>query len=158
MLILLDIDGVMVPANSWKKPEFLNDGFPVFSSRATYALQKIISETSADILLTTSHKSKYSISEWFKIFESRGIIVSNIGRLSENIFYLNRKEEILNWFYSKKDDENFVIIDDDKSLNGLPNFLKENLVLTSPLVGLTDELAIEAADILRKKELISLSK
>lgn len=27
MLILLDIDGVMVPANSWKRPEFLADGF-----------------------------------------------------------------------------------------------------------------------------------
>ena len=64
MLILLDIDGVMVPAKSWKRPEFLNDGFFAFSSDATSALQKIISETSADILLTTSHKSKYTIQEW----------------------------------------------------------------------------------------------
>jgi Swiss Army Knife RNA repair-like protein len=152
MLILLDIDGVMVPANSWRKPEFLSDGFPVFSSRATNALQKIISETSADILLTTSHKSKFSISEWFKIFELRGIEVNKIDRLSENISYLNRKEEILNWFNSKPDYEKFVIIDDDKSLNGLPVFLKEHLTLTSPLVGLTDELAKEAIVNLNKEE------
>ena len=31
MLVLLDIDGVMVPANSWKKPEFMDDGFPMFN-------------------------------------------------------------------------------------------------------------------------------
>lgn len=153
MLILLDIDGVMIPANSWKKPEFLNDGFPVFSSRATHALKRILSETNADILLTTSHKSKYSISEWFKIFEERGIHVNTIGRLPENKSCLNRKEEILNWFNSKFDRENFVILDDDKSLNGLPLSLKENLVLTSSLVGLTDELAMEAILILRKQEL-----
>lgn len=158
MLILLDIDGVMVPANSWKKPEFLNDGFPVFSSRATHALQKIISETSADILLTTSHKSKYSISEWFKIFELRGIVVNKIDRLSENLSYLNRKEEILNWFNSRNNHENFVIIDDDKSLNGLPLFLKEHLILTSPLVGLTNELAIETIVNLNKEKLDTISK
>lgn len=158
MLILLDIDGVMVPANSWKKPEFLNDGFPAFSSRATNALKEIISETSANILLTTSHKSKYSISEWFKIFELRGIHVNKIERLSENPSFVNRKEEILNWFNSKSDYEKFVIIDDDKSLNGLPFFLKEHLTLTSPLVGLTDELAKEAIVNLNKEELHTILK
>ncbi|MGB7394157.1 MAG: HAD domain-containing protein [Pricia sp.] len=63
MLILLDIDGVMVPATSWKRPEFENDEFPKFSKRAILSLQKIISETGADILLTTSHKSSYNLKE-----------------------------------------------------------------------------------------------
>ena len=61
MLILLDVDGVMVPANSWKKPEFHDDGFAVFSSKSASALQKIITETGATILLTTSHKTKYNL-------------------------------------------------------------------------------------------------
>ena len=65
MIILLDIDGVMVPASSWKTPEFLNDGFPNFSPRAINSLNKIISKTNASILLTTSHKSKYPIASWF---------------------------------------------------------------------------------------------
>ncbi len=65
MLILLDIDGVMVPANSWKKPEFHEDGFPMFNSRSVSALQKIISETGASLLLTTSHKSKYNLNSTF---------------------------------------------------------------------------------------------
>ena len=44
MLFFLDIDGVMVVAKSWKNPEFLNDGFPAFSVKATNTLQSLISE------------------------------------------------------------------------------------------------------------------
>ena len=66
MLIFLDIDGVMVPAKGWKSPEFLSDGFPAFSNRATLVLQQLISEE-VTVMLTTSHKSKYSIEEWKSI-------------------------------------------------------------------------------------------
>lgn len=153
MLILLDIDGVMVPASAWKRPEFLNDGFPVFSNRATEALQKIISETSANLLLTTSHKSNYSISEWNAIFKLRGITVTKIERLEGNSLNTNRKDEILNWFSFTNSKEKFVIIDDDKSLNALPSNLKEKLVLTSPLVGLTMDMALDAIAILKQEEM-----
>lgn len=96
MLILLDIDGVMVPANSWKRPEFLADGFPVFNSNSAKALQKIISETGASLLLTTSHKSKYNISQWRNIFKSRGIDAKHIDSLSSDSLQTTRIEEILN--------------------------------------------------------------
>ena len=154
MLILLDIDGVMVPANSWKKPEFHDDGFPMFCVKSVQALQKIISETNATVLLTTSHKTKYSLPKWHNIFESRGISVSGIARLTKTGVNSNRKDEILNWYKSKhKSNEHFVIIDDDKLLNGLPDGIKENLVLTSPSVGLTDELADDAILILKQGKL-----
>ena len=42
-----------------------------------------------------------------------------------------------------------VIIDDDKMLNGLPESIKRNLILTSSSVGLTDDLADEAISILK---------
>ncbi len=152
MLILLDIDGVMVPANSWKQPEFLEDGFPMFNSRSVSALQRIISETDASLLLTTSHKSKYNISQWRNIFKSRGITAKHIHRLSSNSLLSSRKEEILNWFTDKRNpSEEFVIIDDDKLLNGLPGNLKNYLVLTSPSVGLTEELAENAIAILKNR-------
>jgi 16S rRNA C1402 (ribose-2'-O) methylase RsmI len=151
MLILLDIDGVMVPATSWKKPEFHDDGFPVFSVKSVQALQKIISETNAAVLLTTSHKAKYSVPKWRNIFKSRDITVGRITKLPQNDVSLNRKDEILNWYQSKhKPNEHFVIIDDDKLLNGLPEGIKENLVLTSSSVGLTDELADKAISILQQ--------
>jgi len=154
MLILLDIDGVMVPANSWRKPELLEDGFAAFDVKSINAFQKIIAETDASILLTTSHKSKYSIAQWISIFKLRNIFVKNISTLADSNSNLSRKEEVLNWYQSEhRSTENFVIIDDDKSLNALPNNIKANLVLTSSSVGLTNELADDAISILKRKTL-----
>ena len=155
MLILLDIDGVMVSAASWKRPDFLNDGFPAFALKSIEALQKIISQTNASILLTTSHKFKYDIPQWSEIFKLRGINVSKIDRLTDNHLNLNRKDEITNWYEANCNvNENYVIIDDDKSLNALPHEMKDNLVLTSSLVGLNDELADQAISILKQEIVI----
>lgn len=151
MLILLDIDGVMVPANSWKRPEFLNDGFYAFSSESARALQKIISEKSADILLTTSHKTKYTIKEWKSIFDLRGICVKNISCLPENVNFLSRKDEIMKWVNANLSVTDFIIIDDDKSLNGLPSFVKNKLVQTNASIGLTYNLAIETLQAIQKE-------
>ena len=141
MLLYLDIDGVMVPANSWKRPEILSDGFPRFNGRAVDALNSILIATGATIVLTTSHKHIYSIAEWRKIFQNRNIKYSQITRLPDDKNYLNRKEELLVHFNKHSLGENFVIIDDDKSLNGLPFNLKDRLIQTSSGIGLTDELA-----------------
>lgn len=146
MLILLDIDGVMVPANPWKRPEFLGDGFPAFSPKAVAALNRLLSG-GAEIVLTTSHKAKYSIPQWKEIFKLRGVNVDIISALPENTTYLNRKEEILNWIATQAGLSDFIIIDDDKSLNGLPAHIKENLVQTSGAIGLTQELLDETMSV-----------
>lgn len=138
MLIFLDIDGVMVPAKGWKTPELLNDGFPLFSSKATNVLQRLISEDTT-VMLTSSHKSNFSIDEWKSIFEKRGITIKNLHCLPSNLNNLSRKDEIVNWFNFNDVNEAFIIIDDDKSLQELPDFLKENLIQTSPYIGLTEE-------------------
>lgn len=153
MLILLDIDGVMVPATSWKPSEILSDGFASFNSRASLNLQRIISETGASIVLTTSHKSSYSLEKWKNIFSLRGINVTNISKLDDNLSNLNRKDEILNWLKNRVV-ENYVIIDDDKSLNGLPSQIKEKLVLTSSLIGLNVDCADMAIEVLKSSELV----
>lgn len=150
MLIFLDIDGVMVPAKSWKRSEILEDGFPEFSVKAIEVLTKIISKSSAGLVLTTSHKSKYSISEWQAIFKRRNISVKSITRLPENIDFLSRKDELLQWFKTHKVAGDFILIDDDKSLNSLPDHLKARLILTSASVGLTDYEAIEALKVIKK--------
>lgn len=150
MLLFLDIDGVMVPAKGWKSPEFLKDGFPAFSAKATRALQSLISED-VTIMLTTSHKSKFSIEEWKSIFKNRGINIERIKSLPENFNNLSRKEEIINWFNVNSVNEDFIILDDDKSLNELSNFLKENLVQTSPYIGLTEEHLDAIQSILHKE-------
>ena len=137
MLIFLDIDGVMVPAKSWKSPELLNDGFPAFGAKATLVLQHLISDATT-IVLTTSHKSKYSIEQWKILFKERNISIEKLTCLPTNVHNLSRKDEILNWFNVNNVHEDFIIIDDDKSLNALPDFLKSNLVQTNGHVGLTE--------------------
>ena len=112
---------------------------------------KIVLETSARIILTTSHKSTYDISKWHEIFKARGLNVQSIDKLPNNHFNISRKDEIINWYDALPyENEAFVIIDDDKSLNDLPSHIKMNLILTSPLVGLTDELADNAISILNQ--------
>jgi hypothetical protein len=137
MLIFLDIDGVMVPAKSWKSPELLNDGFPAFSEVAIRAFQSLLTEDTT-VVLTTSHKSRFSLDSWKNIFENRMLSVCKLESLEENKGFLSRKEEIMNWFKLNAIKDDFLIIDDDKSLNDLPRHLKENLILTSPMIGLTE--------------------
>ena len=138
MLIFLDIDGVMIPAKDRKAPELLADGFPAFSSKACYALNSIITPTTT-VLLTTSHKANFTIEEWKGIFKNRGVKVQNLFSLPTNTKNLSRKEEIVNWFNVNIAQDEFIIIDDDKSLNDLPEFLKRQLIQTSPYIGLTEE-------------------
>ena len=124
----------MVPAASWKVPEFMEDGFPKFSPKSVSRLQSLIS-VNTTIILTTSHRSKITIVEWVNIFKSRGIKVGKLKSLEINNG-LNRKDEILKWFNDNNFNDTFIIIDDDKSLNDLPTHLKDHLILTNPLVGL----------------------
>ncbi len=91
-------------------------------------------------MLTTSHKSTFNIETWKDLFQNRGINIENIKSLPANIHNLSRKDEIINWFDLNNFTEDFVIIDDDKSLNELPDFLKAHLIQTSSYVGLTEEL------------------
>ena len=116
MLIFLDIDGVMVSAKGWKKPELLDDGFPAFNLKATPVLQNLISEGTT-VMLTTSHKSRFTTQEWKKIFQKRGIQVNQLKSLDNNINCLSRKDEILNWFNLNSVNQEFIIIDEDM-LNG----------------------------------------
>lgn len=154
MLIFLDIDGVMVPAKGWKCPELLSDGFPAFGSRAVRTLQKLVSEGNTTIVLTTSHKSTFTFNQWKNIFKSREINVEKIERLPENISNLNRRDEIVNWFNLNNIMEDFIIIDDDKSLNDLPKDLKDYLVQTSSFIGLTEE-HLEVVEHIRARKLIA---
>jgi len=137
MLIFLDIDGVLVPAKSWESPVILDDGFPAFTAGSVSVLQRIISSSST-VILTTSHRFRFSVDEWKSIFLKRGILLHSIQRLEDNRVGLNRKDEILYWFNHNTYSDDFIIIDDDRSLNELPSNLKDRLILTSSFIGLSE--------------------
>ncbi|RYY60461.1 MAG: hypothetical protein EOO05_09850 [Chitinophagaceae bacterium] len=137
MLIFLDIDGVLVPAKSWQRPEILKDGFPAFSPGAVKALNQIL-KGDVRVVLTTSHKAHHSIVEWKNIFKERGLDITSLLTLPDNIANLNRKDEIVNWKKTNDVSEKILIIDDDKSLHELPAFLKDKWLETSSHIGLTN--------------------
>lgn len=60
----------------------------------------------------------------------------------------NRATEILEWVEQKGEVENFVIIDDDLSINSLPVSIKQKWVSTKPMIGLDDEATDKALRIL----------
>lgn len=140
MNVILDIDGVMVHAISNKSVEFESDGFYKFNYEAVEALNYIFSLYEIEynnIILSTTHRLKYSEADWQMMLRTRGLRrVSSISRLPE--YESNNKLDIIK---SIIDNDGLsiaesIIIDDDKSLNNLPEELKTRLILTSPITGL----------------------
>ncbi len=144
----------MISAAGWKPVENLEDGFSAFSKRAIDCLQYLVNQTNASIVLTTSHKSTYPLYQWDQIFKTRNLNVTICDKLDDNLKSLNRKDEILNYLNAHPEIENYVIIDDDKSLNDLPHSMKQKLVLTSSLIGLTQENIERAIEILNHPTLV----
>ena len=142
-MLFLDIDGVMTPIKGWSRPRILEDGFPAFSPKAVNAIRKVLRKNqNVQILLTTSHKGNYSRQQWIQIFRNRGIDHQNLDKLNDNTTNVSRREEILSWLteHNVSNNEAIMIIDDDKSLFDLPAALRQKLVSTSPMIGLTEEL------------------
>jgi hypothetical protein len=140
MKFLLDIDGVMVHANPGKCVELESDGFYKFNAIAVQVLKSVVYTTKDEFVLSTSHRFRFTIMQWKKIFRDRGIPIKKISILNIPLDNTsNRMLEIVSWFnINHIDTDEIVIIDDDKSLNELPPSLKDRLVLTNSYVGLED--------------------
>ena len=92
MIILLDIDGVLVTTPAWRAVKLDTDGFLKFNEKAAGNLAKLISQTNASIVLTTTHRINYSIEQWKDIFKNRGINPSSISKVNQ-LKTLNNKVE-----------------------------------------------------------------
>jgi hypothetical protein len=84
--------------------------------------------------------------------------VNKLESLNDNTDFQSRKVEILNWFDSNDVQEDFIIIDDDKSLNDLPKFYKDRLVLTSSLIGLNESHWTDIQDIFANSKNMAIFK
>ena len=137
MKVFLDIDGVMVHANPHKLVEMEEDGFYKFRPTAISILNSI---SNAEIILSTSHRFRFSINEWIEIFRNRGIQFNSLSIIEiEPSIKISRREEIEEWINKNQYDCNdLLIIDDDKSLNELPIHLKNRLILTNSYIGLNN--------------------
>lgn len=142
MTILLDIDGVLETTPAWRRTESLSDGFMKFNEHALKNFSILYERTNAAIVLTTTHRIKYDLAQWKEIFKMRGLNFETISKLNDKTEIsqlLDRGTEIKEWVESKGKNENYVIIDDDLSIHGLPDNIKERWVSTKPLIGFDKE-------------------
>lgn len=137
MRLFLDIDGVMVHANPYKKVDMEEDGFYKFNANAIDVINSI---DDLEIILSTSHRFRFDIQEWKNIFQRRNIKFKEMSIMNLKLdSKFSRREEIEKWINDNKiDPDDLIIIDDDKSLNGLPDNLKRRLILTDPYIGLNN--------------------
>ncbi len=147
MVILLDIDGVLDTTPSWRKAEIAEDGFMKLNEKALENLSSLYKKTKASIVITSTHRIRFDENKWKEIFENRGLKIESISKLNDKteINQLqDRNIEIIEWEKNVGEKLNYVIIDDDLSLNALPENIKHHWVQTKPLIGF-DEAALEKA-------------
>ncbi|MDQ2771874.1 MAG: HAD domain-containing protein [Bacteroidota bacterium] len=152
MIILLDFDGVLITTPGWKPVEQHADGFLKFNPVATRNLIRLTEATLAAFVLTTTHRISYSASEWQAIFNGRGIFPSAISKINAAASVAEvsgRASEIAAWVATQVAGINYVVLDDDLSLNGLPEFIKRRCVLTKPLIGLDADSTEKALSLLQ---------
>ncbi|MCL1678917.1 HAD domain-containing protein [Elizabethkingia miricola] len=139
MKLFLDIDGVMVHANPHRQVEMEDDGFYKFNHKAIDAINSV-DHTNIELVLSTSHRFRFNLSQWKHIFNKRGIRFDKVSIINQDLNHkYSRKTEIEKWIADHHINSNdVIIIDDDKSLNALPENLKKRLILTNPYTGLMD--------------------
>jgi len=143
--LILDLDGVLITTPLWKADEMDSDGYSKFNTSCVDNLNELLSKADFEIWLSSTRRTVKSIEEFNAIFGNRHIKERIKGFLPDYKNCKNRKEEILEFLIEFKP-EKYLIIDDDKSLNGLETVIKERLILTEQMKGFNQEqlkLAIE---------------
>ena len=139
MKILLDLDGVMIPVKGWKPAQLDDDQFFMFSPNAIEILRQFITRDT-QIVLTTSHKSRFRTKEWISILNRRGLPVRKVSKLNRlKVPVKSRKEEVLDYLMRSSSKDGILILDDDRSLNDLQPEYKQFLVQTNTMIGLRQE-------------------
>lgn len=144
-LLILDLDGVLITNPSWKADRIDSDGYSEFNKSCVENLNRLLTLVEFDIWLSSTRRTVKTLTEFNLIFKNRGIKKEIIGFLPEYANCINRKEEILK-FIAEFKVSNFLIIDDDKSLNGLESETKEKLILTELMKGFNLERLNEATE------------
>lgn len=143
LVLILDLDGVLITTPAWRTDEIENDGYSKFSPDLVKNLNYLLEAESFEIWLSSSRRLNKSLGELNKIFKTRKISKPIKGLLPYLPTLKNRKEEIQN-FIKENEIKDYLIIDDDKLLNDLPQNIKEKLVLTQFLKGFNEEKLHEA--------------
>lgn len=128
-VLILDLDGVLITTPIWKADEIDSDGYSKFNINCVDNLNQLLSQSDFEIWLSSTRRTAKTLIEFNRIFENRNIESPIKGFLPEYQEFKTRKDEIIRFIEEFKISD-FLIIDDDKSLNGLDEDLKKKLILT----------------------------
>lgn len=148
-ILLLDLDGVLITTPAWQANPLSSDGYATFNTQAVACLNELLNQAPFEIWLSSSRRKGKTLEEFQVIFEHRGIIQPIAGYLPLYPKDYSRKEEV-QAFIPSLQGQDFLIIDDDKSLNGLELAYKKRLVLTKYHQGFQKEQLELAITILKE--------
>jgi hypothetical protein len=137
-ILILDLDGVLITTPIWKADEIESDGYSKFNMNCVDNLNILLSQSNFEIWLSSTRRTVKTLIEFNKIFKKRNIESVIKGFLPEYQECKTRKDEITR-FIDESEISDFLIIDDDKSLNGLEKNHKEKLILTELQKGFDTE-------------------
>jgi hypothetical protein len=149
-ILILDLDGVLITTPSWKSDEIDSDGYSKFNEKCVENLNKLLSLSQFEIWLSSTRRTMKTLEEFNLIFANRNIKEKIQGFLPEYKNCKNRREEV-EVFIQEFSLSNFLIIDDDKSLNGLNLSYKKKLISTELQKGFNDEKLMEVIEMIKNK-------
>ncbi len=147
-IIFLDIDGTINNSSCWG----IRPVEDRFAPECVEALNKITDETKADIVISSTWRVSFKFDKLIDILKSAGVKGHIIGKTPLVRFSGGRRgDEIFQWLYNASEEEririrHFVILDDNTDMDPI----MDHLVKCDPAVGLTEELANKAIEILKK--------
>lgn len=141
--LILDLDGVLITTPNWKPDIISEDGYSKFDENCVKNLNTLLSKINIEIFLISTRRLKKSLKEFNLLFRNRGISQEIKSFIPDYPDCKSRFDE-LNRFLNENENMNYLIIDDDKSLNALEYKKKERLILTDYNQGFSTEKLNEA--------------
>jgi hypothetical protein len=134
-VLILDLDGVLITTPSWRRDELDIDGYSKFNEEAIVNFNMLTDGLNFELWLISDRRRGKTLEQFNEIFKSRNI-KKQIDGMIPIYGYITRYQELQN-FISENKIENFMIIDDDNSLENLED--KKFWVKTKSLIGFGKE-------------------
>lgn len=141
--LFLDLDGVLITTKPWQSDAIARDGYSDFQQNLTENFNKFLEFRDFEIILSSSRRRDVSLEKFNEIFQNRGINKKISAYIPVSLEKKTRKQEIEEYIHENLI-RDFIILDDDKSLNGLEKKIKVKLVLTKYMLGFNIEKLDEA--------------
>ena len=137
-LLILDLDGVLITTPPWRADTIAEDGYSAFNPTCIANFNTLLTNQKFDIWLSSSRRTTQTLDTFNQIFQNRHILSPIKGFLPNYETTKSRKEEITQFLHTFPSTQ-FLIIDDDTSLNDLEDRYKKWWIPTSLYKGFDAE-------------------